>query len=73
MIGAVETENRHRCSRARCALDASWRIEWRNPRIHASDRTKVWLACDEHRDYLRGFLEARSFPVAVRPLEAEAG
>lgn len=70
MIGAVETENRHRCSRARCVSDASWRIEWRNPRIHAPDRTKVWLACDEHRDYLSGFLEARSFPVAVHPLAA---
>lgn len=73
MIGAVETENRFRCSRARCTLDAQWRIEWRNPRIHASDRIKVWLACTEHRDYLRAFLEARSFPVAVLPLETAAG
>ena len=28
-----------------------WRIEWRNPRIHSADRRKIWVACDEHRDY----------------------
>lgn len=63
------------CSRAGCRGTARWRIEWRNPRIHTADRTKTWVACDEHRDYLQGFLEARSFPVAVAPLarrEAEA-
>lgn len=56
------------CSRAGCRAIAHWRIEWRNPRIHAPDRTKTWVACDEHRDYLQGFLAARDFPVAVSPL-----
>lgn len=56
------------CSRAGCRAEAAWRIQWRNPRIHAADRTKTWVACDEHRAYLRGFLEARSFPVTVTPL-----
>lgn len=56
------------CSRAGCRATASWRVEWRNPRIHAADRVKVWLACDEHVDYLRDFLAARDFPVAVVPL-----
>jgi hypothetical protein len=32
----------------------------------------VWLACDDHVDYLRDFLAARDFPVAVRPLDTEA-
>lgn len=53
------------CSRAGCRAAATSRVQWRNPRIHAADRTKVWLACDEHRDYLRDFLAARDFPVAV--------
>jgi hypothetical protein len=53
------------CSRAGCAEPAVWRVEWSNPRIHTDGRTKVWLACDAHVDYLRGFVEARSFPVAV--------
>lgn len=57
------------CSRAGCRAVARWRIDWRNPRIHAADRTKTWVACDEHRDYLQRFLEARDFPVTVAPLE----
>ena len=60
------------CSRAGCRTPASWRIEWRNPRIHSADRRKTWVACDEHRDYLREFLEAREFPVAVSRLQADA-
>lgn len=57
------------CSRAGCREVARWRIDWRNPRIHTADRTKTWVACDDHRDYLREFLAARSFPVAVEPLQ----
>lgn len=53
------------CSRAGCNLAATVRIEWRNPRIHTADRGKVWLACDEHRAFLLGFLQARDFPVRV--------
>ena len=56
------------CSRAGCRADASWRIDWRNPRIHAEDRRKTWVACDEHVGYLRDFLAARDFPVRVAPL-----
>jgi hypothetical protein len=57
-----------RCSRAGCTEAATTRIEWRNPRIHDASRTKVWLACDEHRAYLVEFLEARAFPVRAVPL-----
>ncbi len=56
------------CSRAGCRSSALWRVEWRNPKIHSPDRIKVWVACDEHRDYLRDYLAAREFPVAVVPL-----
>lgn len=61
------------CSRAGCRAAALWRIDWRNPRIHAADRRKTWVACDEHVGYLRDFLAARDFPVEVTPLEPAGG
>lgn len=53
------------CSRAGCPRAATFNVNWRNPRIHGPDRVKVWLACDEHRDYLHDYLHARDFPVRV--------
>lgn len=58
------------CSRAGCRETAVWAIRWRNPRIHAADRRKTWVACDEHVAYLREFLTARDFPVEVGALAA---
>lgn len=54
-----------RCSRAACAEPATWQVNWRNPRIHSIERVKVWLACEAHREFLRDYLEARDFPVAI--------
>lgn len=68
MIGFGEPEALT-CSRAGCSETAAWRIEWRNPKIHTEDRVKVWLACDEHVDYLREFLATRDFPLAVVPID----
>lgn len=63
----------HQCSRAGCGSEADWAIRWRNPKIHAEDRRKIWLACEEHVGYLREFLAARSFPLDVVPVtELEA-
>ncbi len=56
-----------RCSRAGCLKPAAWNVNWRNPRIHSQDRVKVWLACDEHVEYLRDYLATREFPVIVTP------
>lgn len=56
------------CSRAGCREQAVWALRWRNPRIHAADRRKTWIACDEHVVYLREFLSARDFPVEVAAL-----
>lgn len=56
------------CSRAGCRREAGWNVNWRNPRIHGAERVKVWLACDEHREYLAEYLAARDFPVQVTPL-----
>lgn len=54
------------CSRAGCRNAATAQVAWRNPRIHAVDREKVWLACPEHVGFLRDYLAARDFPVSVR-------
>ncbi|RFA14690.1 hypothetical protein B7R22_08185 [Subtercola boreus] len=62
--GAPGTEE---CSRAGCRTAAAWAIGWRNPKIHTEDRVKVWVACDEHVVFLREFLAARDFPLAVTP------
>jgi hypothetical protein len=59
------------CSRAGCSAVATHTVNWRNPRIHSPERIKVWLACADHREYLREFLEARSFPVLVVPVGVE--
>lgn len=59
-----------RCSRAGCRADAEWSVGWRNPRIHSSDRVKIWLACDEHRGFLEDYLRSRDFPVVVVPAGA---
>lgn len=68
MIGLGAPLDSATCSRADCRAPALWRIDWRNPRIHTEDRVKTWLACEEHVEYLREFLSARDFPLAVRPL-----
>jgi hypothetical protein len=67
MIGA-EGPDTTRCSRAGCSELAVWNVNWRNPRIHSADRVKIWLACDEHVDYLRDYLATRNFPVVVTAL-----
>lgn len=59
------TPERYLCSRASCSKQAQHAIRWQNPRIHTGDRKKTWLACDEHLQYLRDFLESRSFPLQV--------
>ena len=64
----TDPAERRTCSRAGCRRPASTAIEWRNPRIHTGDRSKTWLACDDHVEVLREFLAARSFPLELRPL-----
>lgn len=54
------------CSRAGCRQAATSEVVWRNPAIHAADREKIWLACDEHRDFLHDYLHSRGFPVRLR-------
>ncbi|MFN3706851.1 hypothetical protein [Microcella sp.] len=67
MIGLPGEISGLRCSRSGCRADATWAINWRNPKIHDASRVKVWLACDEHRDYLYDFVDQRGFPAAITP------
>jgi hypothetical protein len=57
-----------KCSRAGCSRAATTTVNWRNPRIHSLDRVKVWLACNDHAEYLHDYLVARDFPVVVAAL-----
>ncbi len=61
-------ETAAQCSAKGCRRPATWVLRWRNPRIHGPERTKEWLACDEHRAGLADFLARRDFPLRVEPL-----
>jgi hypothetical protein len=60
------------CSAAGCTALAVSRVNWRNPRIHAADRVKVWLACPAHRGTLADYLATRGFPVVVTAIDDPA-
>lgn len=60
------------CSRKSCRADAVWQIRWNNPKIHQPERRKIWLACDEHREWLEAFLRQRLFWRSTDPLEADS-
>jgi hypothetical protein len=57
------------CSAKGCQSAATWSLLWNNPRLHTPDRRKTWLACDDHRESLSGFLAARNFLKEVVPVE----
>jgi predicted Fe-S protein YdhL (DUF1289 family) len=69
LMGTSAAPDTPMCSRKGCTRDASFRIEWNNPKIHTPERRKVWLACQEHRDWLADFLRARGFLKDVVPFE----
>lgn len=47
------------CSRKACRSEASWQLLWNNPKIHTPERRKIWLACNDHRDWLEDYLQTR--------------
>jgi len=50
-----------KCSARGCRADATWALRWNNPKLHTPERRKIWLACEDHREYLTDFLGARDF------------
>jgi len=57
-----------KCSARGCRSDAIWALRWNNPKLHTPQRRKIWLACDQHREYLTDFLAARDFMKDVIPV-----
>ena len=57
-----------KCSRAGCEAEAQFQVIWRNPKIHTDGRTKTWLACPEHVEFLREYLDARGFYLETKAL-----
>jgi len=57
------------CSRKACHAGARWALQWNNPKLHTPERRKTWLACEDHKETLAGFLSARSFLVETIPVE----
>lgn len=49
------------CSAKGCRAAAVWVLAWNNPKLHAPERRKTWLACEEHREHLSQFLGVRGF------------
>jgi hypothetical protein len=49
-----------KCSRAGCTASATTSLVWANPGIHRDGKSKTWLSCQEHLDFLRSFLTDRS-------------
>ena len=58
------------CSAKGCRADAVWSLRWNNPKLHDPDYRKTWLACDQHRESLSGFLDVRGFLREVTPFGA---
>jgi len=55
------------CSARGCRAEATWGLLWNNPRLHTPERRKVWLTCDEHREFLSQYLDVRGFLRDVVP------
>lgn len=62
-----ESERLH-CSAKSCEQPAGYAVVWNNPKIHTPDREKVWLACEQHREWLSNFVDKRGFLRRVDPL-----
>lgn len=58
------------CSAKACRQPAEHAIVWRNPKLHTAGRRKVWLACEDHREQLRDFVQLRGFLIEVLPVSA---
>jgi len=71
--GQEPTTERVRCSAKGCHSAALHVLVWNNPKVHAPDREKTWVACDEHRQSLSDYLDVRGFLQRVDPLRTACG
>jgi len=49
------------CSAKGCHAEAAYGLLWNNPKLHAPERRKAWMACEKHADPLSDFLSKRGF------------
>lgn len=56
------------CSVRGCNEKATHAIVWSNPKIHV-DRTKTWLSCENHKDFLCEYIALRSFPYELKTID----
>lgn len=61
------------CSAKGCRAEATHGLLWNNPKLHTTERRKVWLACDDHLEHLSQFLETRGFLRSVVPADSLEG
>ncbi len=61
------------CSRKACRLPADWQLLWNNPKIHTPDRRKIWVACDEHVNWLQDYLQLRGLWKETLPMKNAEG
>ncbi len=59
------------CSRKACRAQASWQLQWNNPKIHSPERRKTWLACADHREWLEDYLQTRGLWKETLPLAGQ--
>ncbi|MDQ6738864.1 MAG: hypothetical protein M3021_00440 [Actinomycetota bacterium] len=60
MLGASPASQETICSRRGCRTAATAQLLWNNPKIHPAERRKIWLACDEHLEWLEDYLRNRA-------------
>ncbi len=53
------------CSARLCDNKAKYAIVWSNPSIHLN-RQKIWLACEQHREFLSNYIAIRNFPYEIK-------
>jgi len=58
-----------RCSAKGCRDRAAYGLLWNNPKLHAPERRKTWLACETHADPLSDFLSKRGFLKDAVPVD----
>jgi hypothetical protein len=56
------------CSAKGCHVKAAYGLLWNNPKLHAPERRKTWLACEKHTDPLSAFLSERGFLKSTVPV-----
>jgi hypothetical protein len=49
------------CSAKGCRAPAEHLLVWNNPKVHAPEREKTWVACEDHRSSLADHLDVRGF------------